>query len=352
MVGLKKSNIFNVASNARIEMDFSEPVCNRGKLDTGTHCNYECEFCYYIDQLNKTTSFEVIKERVDYLVKCGITEVDLSGGESSIHVDWYRILDYCKERGLIISTLSNGFKFADFEFMQNSKERGLEEILFSVHGYDRDSHNRIVGNKHGFDHIIQAISNAHILGIKVRINCTVTKDNYTELDTKFVALMRRLNPFEINFITLNYWNAQCEHDTVDYNTLTPPIHRAIDILKDIVDIINVRYTPFCFMKGYEKYIVGYYQHIYDVYDWNIAIYDERISPEVYRKDKMKELYAAAAYNRNSSYYKTKECMGCIHYHICDGVERQIPSIDLHPEDGDKIREVNYYRRGYYKGERC
>ncbi len=99
----------------------NEPICTRAKLDTGTLCNYKCTFCYYKDKLDICDSFEVIKERIDYLVKCGIKELDLSGGESSYHPDWFKILDYCTLNNLYISTISNGSMFSDYEFLKNQK---------------------------------------------------------------------------------------------------------------------------------------------------------------------------------------------------------------------------------------
>jgi len=346
----KNMSIFNVASNANIRVDRDEPICNRAKLNTGTHCNAKCHFCYYIDHLDVVTPLETIKERIDYLAECGITEADLSGGESSIHKDWFKILDYCVEKGMTVSTLSNGIKFSDYNFLSDSKDHGLNEILFSLHGYDEHSHNNLVGSKLGFKGIKEAIKNAHMLDIKVRINCTVQKDNYQELETKFVELMKEVKPFEINFITLNYWSDAHDHETVDYNDITPHIHKAIDALDEIIPIINVRYTPYCFMKGYEKYVCNYYQHIYDIYDWNIAVYDERITPSEYKQDKLKALYESAKNNRNTSYYKTTECLDCKQYHICDGVETQLPLVKLHPEvvpKEERILDVNYYRKGFY-----
>lgn len=342
-----QNQLYNQISH-RVVQDLDEPINNRAKLDTGTHCNYRCGFCYYKTQLNDVTPFEVIRDRIDYLVECGITEADLSGGESSIHKQWFDILDYCRSRGLRISTLSNGYKFADKEFLQKSKEHGLEEILFSVHGYNTESHNQLVGHRKGFANIKQAILNAHELGLLVRINCTVTKDNYTGLPTEFVQLMKELKPFEINFLTLNYWNDADVLDCISYPEITPYIQQAIDQLKDQTPIINVRYTPYCFMKGYEQYVCNYYQHIYDIYDWNIAVYDQRIDPAEYKKDPMTALYESAKSNRNNTYYKKKECMDCKHFYICDGVEKQIKNIELRPESGEKITQANFYRRGYYK----
>lgn len=340
---------YNLASH-KLEVDLNEPYCNRAKLDTGTHCNYRCTFCYYKTKLNDITSFDVIKSRIDYLVECGITEVDLSGGESSIHNNWFDILDYCKSKGLKISCLSNGYKFADAEFMRKSKDAGLDEILFSVHGYDESSHNELVANKHGYKRIIQAIENAHAVGCVVRINCTVTHSNYQHIDNKFVALVKQLEPLEVNFLTLNYWNDASNQEAISYADVTPHIQRAIDQLKDTVTYINVRYTPYCFMRGYEQYVCNYYQHIYDVFDWNIAVYGYDIDPETYKKSPLDAMYAAAKRQRNRTYYKLAECVGCKHYYICDGVEKQVTNVQLSPESGEKITQVNFYRRGFYAAQ--
>jgi radical SAM protein with 4Fe4S-binding SPASM domain len=85
-----------------------------------------------------------------------------------------------------------------------------------------------------------------------------------------------------------------------------------------------------------------------VYDWNIAVYNGDIKPEVYKADPYKALYDAAAFKRNRTYYKTADCLKCKHYYICDGVEKQIKNITLQPEEGEKIDQVNFYRKGYYR----
>ena len=126
----------NSISLVNIDKDYITKRNNRAKLDTGFHCNYKCEFCYYINNLHLKTSFEEIKRRIDRIHGYGITQIDMSGGESSIHKDWFKILDYCEERFENVSCLSNGSVFSNEKFLKESKEHGLNEILFSLHGYD------------------------------------------------------------------------------------------------------------------------------------------------------------------------------------------------------------------------
>ena len=83
----------NHLSIALLKPDYNTPRCNRARLDTGTFCNYDCEFCYYQGDLDKVTNFSTIKGRIDILHKYGIEEIDLSGGESSVHKQWFEILD-------------------------------------------------------------------------------------------------------------------------------------------------------------------------------------------------------------------------------------------------------------------
>ena len=188
----------NRQSVSSFDIDYETPRCNRAKLDTGTFCNYDCEFCYYKELLHEVTSFEVIKDRADKIHQYGIKEVDLSGGESSVHRQWFDILDYCNERFDHISTLSNGQRFANEKFLLKSKEHGLKEILFSVHGYDEESHDMIVQRKGAWKKIHQAIELCHKHDIIVRVNCTVYQLNYEGLET-YHEVIERVKQIAFNY---------------------------------------------------------------------------------------------------------------------------------------------------------
>jgi len=177
----------------------------------------------------------------------------------------------------------------------------------------------------------------------VRVNCTVTYDNYNNLDD-FAEMINGLGVFEVNFLTLNYWSDASGMTKIDYNDITDSIKRSIDILN--VGIINVRYTPYCFMKGYEKYVCNIYQHIYDIYDWNVALYDMDVDPIKYKESPIDVMYDKARQKRVHSYYKKDECKKCKFYSICDGLENGM-DVEVHPEYGECITEVNYYRKGWY-----
>ena len=339
----------NTHTTVLLNRDYDTPRCNRAKLDTGTFCNYDCEFCYYQGLLDVVTNFDEIKRRIDILESYGIAEVDLSGGESSVHKQWFEILDYCNDRFDSISTLSNGWAFSKEKFMIKSKEHGLREILFSVHGYDEKSHDEIVRRPGAWKRIHKAIELAHKHDITVRINCTVYQRNCEGLKS-YHEILKKLNPLEINFLTLNYWVNNQYAEPINYKQVTDNIKTCIDNIKDHVKYINVRYTPYCYMEGYEQYVCNQFQHIYDKFDWNVEIYDMDIDvTKQYTPDqKIDMAYTTASARREKDYKKSAECLTCKHLYICDGVEKQIQNFKYKPESGRKIRDVNHYREDFYE----
>lgn len=340
------TNIFKGIDSQGIERDYLTPRCNRAKLDTGPLCNYKCEFCYYKDRLSERTAFDIVKERADYLKQYGITQADLSGGESSISPDWFKILDYCSANFKKVSCLSHGGKFADLEFLKKSKEHGLSEILFSLHGATAEVHDAITERKESFTKILQGIANAKQLGIEVRTNATIYHRNYHQLEYEYADLINKIKPAQVNFITLNYWGDKdvINSPNIAYAAMTDAIKRCINRLDKDIEI-NVRYVPYCYMKGYEQYVVGVFQHIYDLKDWNREIYSGSldVSKSYTEQQKVDLAHEACAIHRENFYTKPAKCASCKHLYICDGIENEIATTPVHPEAGDKIKQVMFYR---------
>lgn len=341
---------YNRYSTLLIDRDYETTRCDRARLDTGTFCNYDCEFCYYQGLLHVKTDFNTIKNRIDMIHQYGITEIDLSGGESSVHKDWFTILQYCEPLFDNISTLSNGWAFADEKFLIKSKNAGLKEILFSVHGYNQESHDTIVRRKGAWNRINKAIELAHANDIVVRINCTVYQKNIEGLKS-YHHVLKRLKPLEVNFLTLNYWTNNEHAEPIDYKAATDNIKLCIDNIKNDVKYINVRYTPYCYMLGYEQHVCNQFQHIYDRYDWNKEMYgyDVDVSRKYTNNEKIDMAFAVAEKQRFETYTKPAECMKCKYFNICDGVEKQVVNFKVNPVPGEKITNVNHYRHGFYDG---
>jgi len=328
----------NRLSINQIQIDYNRPINNRAKLDTGKLCNLRCEFCYYKNHLSERDPLEEIYKRIDYIKSYGISEIDLSGGESSVEPNWFKILEYCQGKFTRISCLSHGGKFSDIDFMQKSYDLGLKEILFSLHGTSERIHDSIVGKIGSFKNLMAAIKNAHQLGIEVRLNTTLYNMNYNNVD---VDIIKQLNPTQVNFIALNYWRDNTDFKPINYSHICNFVKHYIDELKHTIEV-NARYFPMCFMEGYEQHIKNHYHHIYDMKDWNKAIYNEQLNTKLSysQEEKIDQCFAEADRIRLQSCFKTSACTKCKYFFVCDGIENQLKGhVEPVPIEGEKIKVI-------------
>jgi hypothetical protein len=63
-------------------------------------------------------------------------------------------------------------------------------------------------------------------------------------------------------------NATDERLYVRYSDAAESIKRAIDRHRERLPPLSVKYIPFCFMRGYESYVMNLYQQSFDPDDWN------------------------------------------------------------------------------------
>jgi MoaA/NifB/PqqE/SkfB family radical SAM enzyme len=321
----------------------------RAYIDTGKFCNYDCEFCYYKDQLDIRDDLEVIKSRITRAAEYGMNSIEFCGGESTVEPNWFKFLDHARECGFkSISVVTNGSMLAKPVFLKKSIENGLTEALFSLHGSNKEMHDKIVGRTGAFTRIMQAIKNCNDAGLPVRLNCTVYDINHEKLGNDYCDLIKELNPLEVNFIAVKYNLDNVDFRPVEYKDIINSVKLAIDILKDHIKYINVRMVPFCLMQGYEYYNVNHYQQIYDVYDWNRATYEQNYeAKKLTEVEQTKKDFEAAARFRIAGYHKSESCKDCANFYICDGIDNKLKDQVLTPIPGKKIFDPMYYRKDFY-----
>jgi len=350
------------------------------KIWTGLKCNARCRFCYYWDSLNtEDPSTEEIKAKLRYAKKHGIKDVDFSGGEPTIRRDLPDLVSYAKDLGFrYICVITNGIKLANKDYFEKLVECGLNDVLLSIEGHNAEIHDYLTRVTGSFDRINKAIVNAKEFGVKLRTNTTVTSVNYKYLP-KLAEFLANKQPDAVNFILFNDWCSAYKvirDMACKYSDAAPYLREAIDILDSSVRKITVRYIPFCFMVGYEKYVCNLLQKKYDPDEWvdsvklrlvlgdtnNLRaslIYWKYVIrgiikyPKVLRSLRLFEiLHDAIIENMREGYVKSQRCKKCKYFNICDGLERSYADViglnELEPVTGDAIRDPCYYRREYAK----
>ena len=311
---------------------FNELNDYRIKIDTGFACNANCYFCYYKTHLNDPfLSFKEIKRQINFAKLMNFRQVEFSGGESSIHPDWFKWLEYAKSMNLLSSTITNGIKFSEYDFIKKSKEKGLNEILFSVHGY-KNNHDKMVGVKGAYNKIIKAIEYSNKLNIITRINITL---NLLNIDTIYDNIKFLLDNFDIrqvNFIEINNsheaFDVAVKQHKKNYERIKE-LYPVFDMIINKIpfeDCLNIRYVPFCIIDPkYHMYNKNYIHHWFDKWDWNpkfihkIDFNQDNI--KVWKTRKLSAFADQLICTRNFWYTKTEECQNCEFKEVCDGYKK-------------------------------
>lgn len=302
-------------------------ITKRSRLFTGYLCNINCKFCFYKDQKHVDIK-DKIWQQLEQGKLYGIRDWDISGGEPSILPYWFEIIDKAKSMGFRnIACITNGYRFSDNDFLKKSIDFGLNELLFSIHGSNEEIHDKMTGVKESFRKIQLAISNAVRNKLTIRINVVVNKDNYKDLKNiaSYINSLEEVAAF--NFLPFREENsANGKDNCVKYSIIAPYIQETIDILNSRIKK-RIRYVPFCLFLGYEKYVAGYLQRIFDEYEWSeytirefeAARYNKNIQPLDCHSDRWKlEINALNESIKHAAGHSIK-CLRCKYLKVCDGV---------------------------------
>lgn len=324
-------------------------MTERTRLFTGYACNIRCKFCFYRDMKHEDIRSKIRQQMLwghDY----GIKDWDISGGEPSILLYWFDIIRDLKAMNFRnIACITNGYKFADNDFLMKSVDLGLNELLFSLHGPNEEVHDGMTGVEGSFKKICKAIANSILADIKMRINVVVTKDNYKELP-RIAEFAKTIEPVAFNFLPFRIEKNADAFNTVRYTDIAPYVKAAIDILNDDCKIA-IRYVPFCVFRGYEKYVAGYLQREFDEYEWNeylvrhfeAARFNKNIGGIDLNGDKWEQEIDALHHSIKYVANHAAKCLRCKYIHVCDGIWYSYADVwginEFKPIEGDKTRRI-------------
>jgi len=147
-------------------------------------CNLRCMHCY--QRADKPLPSELsLKEKlmiVEQLDKAGIAAIALSGGEPTIHPDFYRVVSEISARGMYVAVATNGWVFADIKNLIKAKKAGLRYVEVSIDSADPKKHDWFRGVTGSWERAVNALRNAVKLGINNAIAVTLTKANIDEIE--------------------------------------------------------------------------------------------------------------------------------------------------------------------------
>lgn len=168
--------------NMMLEATMRQPRLNEIQFELTSRCNERCIHCYIPNQKKDKGAdmpFEQVKSILDEFSEHGGLYVTLSGGEVFLHKDIIKIIQYCREKDLIINILTNLIALKDIQipFIKAANISGLQVSLYSM---NPEVHDMITTVRGSFNKTKKAIEKLVEADIPVMISCPVMKANYKD----------------------------------------------------------------------------------------------------------------------------------------------------------------------------
>lgn len=165
-----------------------------GTFELTSRCNFNCKMCYIHSSECNLKKEELPAEWWIELGKKAAEEgmifLLLTGGEPLLREDFPYIYTELKKLGFVISINTNGYllngKIAEL-FKKNPPSR----LNVSLYGSSDDTYEKLTGVR-GFSTVIKNIENMRSMGIDVRLNCSLAKENYEDMEGIY-QVANRLN---------------------------------------------------------------------------------------------------------------------------------------------------------------
>ncbi|MBL7076638.1 MAG: radical SAM protein [Kiritimatiellae bacterium] len=247
-------------------------ITRRSVLYVGYPCNIRCKFCYYTFAPDKRwRPIEETKHDANlFRKKYGHERVDITGGEPTIYPNIFDLSRHCSEIGLRPSLITNTQVLADEDTAQKFADSGVYDFLCSLHALG-DLYNEITQTQNGWGKLEKAVGNLNRLGIPWRVNCTLNRHILSQLEdiAKYAA---ENGARVINFISFNPFYEWEEKGGADFQArhseIMPSLTKALEYCDRVNLEANVRYLPFCMMRGHEEKCYNFQQVPYDSHEWN------------------------------------------------------------------------------------
>jgi MoaA/NifB/PqqE/SkfB family radical SAM enzyme len=144
-------------------------------------CNLDCFFCYNdLGLRGKPLAFEQYDAMLQDLASMNVLNVALSGGEPLAHPDFFRIGARARDLGFLVRVKSNGHALRGELARRLRDEVDPFLIEVSLHGATAVTHDRQTRVPGSFDRLIANLRELNELGLRVKINSTLTVWNEGE----------------------------------------------------------------------------------------------------------------------------------------------------------------------------
>jgi MoaA/NifB/PqqE/SkfB family radical SAM enzyme len=221
-------------------------------------CNNRCTFCATGTRTQFDGDFGRQRELLVKYRKLGVTLLDFDGGEPTLNPNLLKLVAFARRIGYERVNVTTNARMSSYpDYADKLVHSGVTSLLTSIHGPDAQTHAQNVGVAEAFDQTCEGVRHFVRLappGVELGANITLTKSNHKKLGA-VAALVFELGLRWFNIQFLTPFGRATSSVCPDTQEAANETMRVIDAWKDRmkIQVINV---PFCFMPGYEEFLMG------------------------------------------------------------------------------------------------
>lgn len=141
-------------------------------------CNLSCIHCYNIPRADLLDTKEALRI-IDELCDNGVFFIVITGGEFFLRKDALEILNHLWERKFLVRIDTNG-TLIDEPLLRNLQKFRNIRFHISLYSVMPEIHDRITGVEGSQEKTLKTVKALTMIGFRVRLNCAVMKENFTD----------------------------------------------------------------------------------------------------------------------------------------------------------------------------
>lgn len=162
-------------------------------------CNLDCFFCYNdLGAAGKPLSREQYFAFFAELADLGVLNLTLSGGEPLAHPDFLALGRQARELGFVLRVKSNGHALRGELARRLKDEVDPFLVEVSLHGATAATHDRQTRVPGSFERLLANLEEMRRLGLRVKVNSTLTAWNEGEIEAMFDLVESRGLAFQVD----------------------------------------------------------------------------------------------------------------------------------------------------------
>jgi MoaA/NifB/PqqE/SkfB family radical SAM enzyme len=149
-------------------------------------CNLDCFFCYNdLGLQGRPMRLEDYDRFFRDLASLSCLHLTLSGGEPLVHPEFFEIAAKGRERGFVLRIKSNGHSLRGRTLSRLMEEIDPFVVEVSLHGATASTHDRQTRVQGSFDRLLANLEEMRGVGLRFKINSTLTRWNESEIEGMF-----------------------------------------------------------------------------------------------------------------------------------------------------------------------